>query len=146
MYYPTRGPEARLYCACVAAFFLPIAMFIYAWCSFSHVHWIGLVVGITVRTSGHLFFRNIYTYSFSVIRGCYVCCVPCSFLISRRLVTYSFGPSKKKLRTHILLFKVMDPMHHPLLQVKVLLVRIYHSQHTPDTNVTFFSNKKKQVT
>lgn len=106
MYYPTRGPEARLYCACVAAFFLPIAMFIYAWCSFSHVHWIGLVVGITVRTSGHLFFRNIYTYSFSVIRGCYVCCVPCSFLISRRLVTYFFEFPRKTSYSHLNFLKL----------------------------------------
>ncbi|XP_006464020.1 hypothetical protein AGABI2DRAFT_74658, partial [Agaricus bisporus var. bisporus H97] len=68
MYYPTRGPEARLYCACVAAFFLPIAMFIYAWCSFSHVHWIGLVVGITLFVAAMFV---VYLAVFSYLADCY---------------------------------------------------------------------------
>lgn len=45
----TRGPEARLYHAMFAAILFPIAMFIYAWCTFSNVHWISLVIAITVR-------------------------------------------------------------------------------------------------
>ena len=47
-YFPTRGPEARLYLVCCAAVMLPIAMFIYAWSSFVFVHWISLAIGITL--------------------------------------------------------------------------------------------------
>lgn len=52
-HYPTRGPEARLYLACFAAFLFPIGMFIYAWSSFPFVHWMGLVSGITVSDVLH---------------------------------------------------------------------------------------------
>ena len=47
-YYPTRGPEARLYLACFAAILMPIAMFIYAWSSFPFVPWVALTIGITL--------------------------------------------------------------------------------------------------
>jgi hypothetical protein len=43
-----RGPEARLYLVCVAAITFPVGMFIYAWCAFPSVHWIGLCIGIVV--------------------------------------------------------------------------------------------------
>jgi hypothetical protein len=43
-----RGPEARLYLVCVAAITFPIGMFIYAWCAFPSVPWIGLCIGIVV--------------------------------------------------------------------------------------------------
>ena len=47
-YFPTRGPEARLLLACFAAILMPIAMFIYAWCSFKFVPWVALTIGITL--------------------------------------------------------------------------------------------------
>ena len=47
-YFPTRGPEARLYLVCFAAVMLPIGMFIYAWSSFVFVNWISLTIGITL--------------------------------------------------------------------------------------------------
>jgi hypothetical protein len=43
-----RGVEARLYSACVAAIIFPMGLFIYAWCAFASVHWIGLAIGIVV--------------------------------------------------------------------------------------------------
>lgn len=42
--------EARLYTACLAAFLLPVGIFIYAWSTFPWVHWIALIIGIVVRT------------------------------------------------------------------------------------------------
>jgi hypothetical protein len=47
-YFPTRGPEARLYLACFAAVMLPAGMFTYAWSSFIFVNWIALTIGITL--------------------------------------------------------------------------------------------------
>lgn len=44
-----RGPEARLYWPCIAAVIFPVGMFIYAWTTFSKVHWIALVIGLVVR-------------------------------------------------------------------------------------------------
>jgi hypothetical protein len=44
-----RGPEARLYMPCVAGIVFPVGMFIYAWSSFTQVHWIGLMIGMVVR-------------------------------------------------------------------------------------------------
>lgn len=46
--HANRGPEARLYLLCVAAVTFPIGLFIYAWCAFPSVPWIGLCVGIVV--------------------------------------------------------------------------------------------------
>lgn len=43
-----RGTEARLYGACAAAFLFPAGMFVYAWCAFPSVPWIGLTIGITM--------------------------------------------------------------------------------------------------
>lgn len=48
-YYPTKGPEARLFSACLAAVLFPAGMFIYAWCTFPSVPWIGMAMGIFVR-------------------------------------------------------------------------------------------------
>ena len=47
-YFSKRGPEARLYSACFAAVLMPISMFIYAWCSFTFVHWIALTIAIVL--------------------------------------------------------------------------------------------------
>ncbi|KAG8986458.1 hypothetical protein FRB93_005290 [Tulasnella sp. JGI-2019a] len=51
-YFPTKGPEARLYGACAAGVIFPVGCFIYAWTSYSFVHWIGPVIGITIVTWG----------------------------------------------------------------------------------------------
>ncbi|KAF4610850.1 hypothetical protein D9613_006630 [Agrocybe pediades] len=66
--FPKRGPEARLYMACFAAVLFPIGMFIYAWSSFSHVHWIGLAVGLTVFMWAVFI---IYLAVFSYLADCY---------------------------------------------------------------------------
>lgn len=47
-YHPTKGPEARLYSACLAALLFPAGMFIYAWCTFPDVPWIGMAMGVFV--------------------------------------------------------------------------------------------------
>jgi hypothetical protein len=41
-----RGPEARLYSACAAAIIFPAGMFIYAWCAFASVYWMGLAADV----------------------------------------------------------------------------------------------------
>lgn len=87
----TRGPEARLYMACVAAVLLPTGMFIYAWCSFTFVHWIGQCIGITVRQI-HSFacFRTLNPYCLCAFR--YSCSrhSSCISLFSRILRTGAF--------------------------------------------------------
>ncbi|KAF9525113.1 MFS polyamine transporter [Crepidotus variabilis] len=67
-HFKRRGPEARLYLACYAAFILPIGMFIYAWCSFSKVHWISLAIAIVVF---HWALFIIYLSVFSYLADCY---------------------------------------------------------------------------
>ncbi|KIK62083.1 hypothetical protein GYMLUDRAFT_42522 [Collybiopsis luxurians FD-317 M1] len=63
-----RGPEARLYLACLAAVLTPCGMFIYAWSTFSHVHWIALAIGITVFLYGTFI---IYLAVFTYLADCY---------------------------------------------------------------------------
>ncbi|TFK52049.1 MFS general substrate transporter [Heliocybe sulcata] len=67
-YVSVRGPEARLYCACVAGVLFPVGLFIYAWSSFSFVYWIGLAVGIVVFMWA-LFV--MYLAVFSYLADCY---------------------------------------------------------------------------
>ena len=47
-YHPTKGPEARLFSACLAAVLFPAGMFIYGWTAFPSVPWIGMVIGVFV--------------------------------------------------------------------------------------------------
>ncbi|ESK83376.1 drug transporter [Moniliophthora roreri MCA 2997] len=66
--FASRGPEARLYSACIAAILFPGGMFIYAWTSFSHVSWVGLAMGVLVFTwSAYV----IYLAVFSYLADCY---------------------------------------------------------------------------
>ncbi|EDR05708.1 MFS polyamine transporter [Laccaria bicolor S238N-H82] len=59
----TRGPEARLYGACFAAILLPTAMFIYAWSSFTFVHWSVQAIGIVLFTwSAYTIYNTVFTY------------------------------------------------------------------------------------
>ncbi|KAG6834740.1 hypothetical protein H0H93_007680 [Arthromyces matolae] len=51
-YYAKRGPEARLHTACFAAFLVPIGMLIYAWTSYSNVHWIAQAIGLVTGAFG----------------------------------------------------------------------------------------------
>jgi len=67
-YFPTRGPEARLYLACFAAVLLPVGMFIYAWSSFAFVNWIALTIGIALFTWASFI---IYLVVFSYLADCY---------------------------------------------------------------------------
>ncbi|RPD64469.1 MFS general substrate transporter [Lentinus tigrinus ALCF2SS1-7] len=67
-YQPTKGPEARLYSACLGAVLFPVGMFIYAWCTFPSVPWIGMVIGIFVIMIA-LFI--IYVAVFTYLADCY---------------------------------------------------------------------------
>jgi hypothetical protein len=42
------GPEARLFGACAAGVIFPLGCLIFAWTSYSHVHWIAPCIGMTV--------------------------------------------------------------------------------------------------
>ncbi|KAI0741993.1 MFS general substrate transporter [Daedaleopsis nitida] len=62
-YHPTKGPEARLYSACLAAVLFPAGMFIYGWCTFSFVPWIGMVIGIfVIMTALFVIYVAVFTY------------------------------------------------------------------------------------
>jgi len=65
----TRGPEARLYSACAGGFITVIGCFIYAWTSYSHIHWIAPCIGITVLVLG-LF--HIYLAVFNYLADAYL--------------------------------------------------------------------------
>ncbi|KAF8159888.1 MFS polyamine transporter [Crassisporium funariophilum] len=67
-HFSTRGPEARLYMACFAAVLLPVGMFIYAWSSFTSVHWIALAIGIMLYIWAVFI---IYLAVFSYLADCY---------------------------------------------------------------------------
>ncbi|KAF7422811.1 hypothetical protein PC9H_010970 [Pleurotus ostreatus] len=62
-HYPKQDMEARLYTACFAAILLPAGTFIYAWCSFPWVHWIGLIIGIVIfEWASFLIYHSVFTY------------------------------------------------------------------------------------
>ncbi|KDR67699.1 hypothetical protein GALMADRAFT_257977 [Galerina marginata CBS 339.88] len=67
-HFTERGPEARLYLACFASILLPLGMFIYAWSSFSRIHWVALAVGITLYIWAVFI---IYLAVFSYLADCY---------------------------------------------------------------------------
>jgi len=47
-YVHRKGPEARLYIACVAALAIPTGMFIFAWTSSPRIHWIVPAIGLMI--------------------------------------------------------------------------------------------------
>ncbi|KAJ8583933.1 MFS general substrate transporter [Rhizopogon salebrosus TDB-379] len=47
-YVSQRGPEARLFIACLVALLLPTSMFIYAWTADPRIFWMWPVVGLTI--------------------------------------------------------------------------------------------------
>lgn len=49
-----RGPEARLYTAMVGGILLPVGSWIYAWTSYSYVHWIFPCIGISILCESRL--------------------------------------------------------------------------------------------
>ncbi|KAJ7065360.1 MFS polyamine transporter [Mycena amicta] len=67
-YVKHKGPEARLMSACAAAVLLPISMFIYAWCSFARIHWISLVIALTLYIWATFI---VYLAVFSYLADCY---------------------------------------------------------------------------
>ncbi|KAF8062206.1 MFS polyamine transporter [Lyophyllum atratum] len=66
--FAARGHEARLHTACFAALLLPIAMFIYAWTAYAHIHWIAGAIGITIYMWATFI---IYSAVFSYLADCY---------------------------------------------------------------------------
>ncbi|PIL24914.1 MFS general substrate transporter [Ganoderma sinense ZZ0214-1] len=62
-YHPTKGPEARLFSACLAALLFPAGMFIYAWTASPSVPWIGMVIGIfVIMTALFILYVAVFTY------------------------------------------------------------------------------------
>ncbi|KAF8621866.1 hypothetical protein AX15_007426 [Amanita polypyramis BW_CC] len=58
-----RGPEARLYVACVAGVALPVGLFIFAWTTLPGVHWIGLNIGIVIfMWSTYIIYSTVFSY------------------------------------------------------------------------------------
>ncbi|KIY68842.1 MFS polyamine transporter [Cylindrobasidium torrendii FP15055 ss-10] len=61
--FPIRGAESRLYGACAAAILLPVGTFIYAWTSFSYVHWIAPIIGIVLLMwAVFVIYLAVFTY------------------------------------------------------------------------------------
>ncbi|EGN95145.1 hypothetical protein SERLA73DRAFT_125470 [Serpula lacrymans var. lacrymans S7.3] len=58
-----KGPEARLYLACIAALLFPSGMFIYAWTAFPNIPWIAPVVGLTIfMFAAYVVYGVVFTY------------------------------------------------------------------------------------
>ncbi|KAJ7607992.1 MFS general substrate transporter [Mycena polygramma] len=67
-YFPSRGPEARLYAACAAAAMFPAGMFIYAWCAQPDIHWIVPILGVMLfMWATFIIYLAVFTY----IADCY---------------------------------------------------------------------------
>ncbi|KZV74466.1 MFS general substrate transporter [Peniophora sp. CONT] len=67
-HFPKHGPEARLYWAMGAGVLFPVGVFIYAWTAFENVHWIGMVIGLTLFMWATFM---IYLGSFTYLADCY---------------------------------------------------------------------------
>ncbi|KAJ6617044.1 major facilitator superfamily domain-containing protein [Mycena sp. CBHHK59/15] len=63
-----KGPEARLYFACISAVFFPMGMFLYAWSAFPSVSWVLLELGIVVCVWATF---GIYVSVFSYLTDCF---------------------------------------------------------------------------
>ncbi|KAJ7898064.1 major facilitator superfamily domain-containing protein [Mycena leptocephala] len=62
-YFPTRGPEARLFAACGAALLFPAGMFIYAWGASAVIPWIVPVLGVTLfMWATFIMYLAVFTY------------------------------------------------------------------------------------
>ncbi|PCH44464.1 MFS general substrate transporter [Wolfiporia cocos MD-104 SS10] len=62
-YVATRGPEARLFAPMAAAILFPVGMFIYAWCTYTKVYWIGLAIGIVlIMWALYIIYLAVFTY------------------------------------------------------------------------------------
>ena len=62
------GPEGRLYTSMVAGVTLAVGCFIYGWTSYSHVHWMGQMVGLVI-TLFSIF--AVYNASFNYMSDAY---------------------------------------------------------------------------
>ncbi|EJD07445.1 MFS general substrate transporter [Fomitiporia mediterranea MF3/22] len=61
--FESRGHEARLYSSCAAGVLFPASMFIYAWTSLAHVHWIAMCIAITLCIwSIFMIYLAVFTY------------------------------------------------------------------------------------
>ena len=67
--FPHRGPEARLYMACVGAILFPVGCFIYGWTSFPNTSIAGPIVGITTLMVG---IYHIYLSCFNFLADSYL--------------------------------------------------------------------------
>ncbi|KAG8215054.1 major facilitator superfamily domain-containing protein [Butyriboletus roseoflavus] len=63
-----RGPEARLYLACLVAALFPLAMFMFAWTASQQSHWIWPVIALTIFMFGAFV---AYLVVFLYLADCY---------------------------------------------------------------------------
>ncbi|KDR67702.1 hypothetical protein GALMADRAFT_231873 [Galerina marginata CBS 339.88] len=63
-----RGPQARLYLACLAGFLFPLSMFMFAWSSVAQVPWAVLIVALTIYVWAIF---TIYLAVFTYLADCY---------------------------------------------------------------------------
>ena len=68
-HFPKHGPEARLYWAMGAGVLFPVGIFLYAWTAYESVHWIAMVIGLTIFMWATFM---IYLGSFTYLADWYV--------------------------------------------------------------------------
>lgn len=68
-YYPTKGPEARLYLSMLSAFLFPIGCFIYGWTAYPDVSIAGPIVGLVVMMFA---VYHVYLATFNYIADAYL--------------------------------------------------------------------------
>lgn len=64
----TEGPEARMYAGMVGGILVSIGAWIFAWTTYSTVHWVVPLVGATILSSGLL---QIYLTAFNYVTDGY---------------------------------------------------------------------------
>lgn len=78
----TAHPEDRLLPLMIASFVLPISMFIFAWTSFSHLHWIGPIIGTAIYGYGcSLAFTGMFGYIADAYRLYSASAMACNSLV-----------------------------------------------------------------
>ena len=113
-YVSKRGPEARLYIACLVALLLPTSMFIYAWTADPQIFWMWPVVGLTVCSLFHVVGSAHHTVKLD-LHVLFVCFVSGSFYIFGGLVSLDCF---LLVRTSLLVPIVMAQWHRLLWRDK----------------------------
>ncbi|KAF8330493.1 MFS polyamine transporter [Amanita rubescens] len=88
--FAKRGPEARLYAACIAGVMLPAGLFIFAWCSFPQVNWIGPNIGmVCFMWAIYIIYQAVFAYM-SDCYGTWASSASAGQSLARNLVATAF--------------------------------------------------------